>query len=343
MKIKKIKYSQAILLLLIVLGIATLLSLGCGRYGIGFGKVMGIVLDNFFSFDKTSWTPIEERIVEYVRLPRVLLAVLVGIGLSVSGVAAQGFFRNPLVDSGIIGVGSAASFGGVLAMFVSNNFIWVSSIAFVFGLLSVVLLQFLAKVGNRISILTLILSGCIITAFFGAGISIIKLMADPHEKLPSITYWLMGSLSSANYSDLWKALLIIFPASWTIYMLRFQINIISLGEERATMLGVPYTKVRWILFVCIALITATIVSTSGGVGWVGLMIPHIVRPLVGPEHGKLIPASALVGGLFLLLIDNLARVASAMEIPIGLVTSLIGVPFLAFILKKTYKNGWNEN
>ncbi len=312
-----------------------------GRYSVDIEKVFLIIIDNVSEIKNSSWNTIEERIVELIRMPRILAAVIIGAGLSVSGVAAQGLFRNPLVDSGIIGVTSGAAFGGTLAILLFSNTYITLGLSFGFGMLSIIAVMMLSRVNGRVSILSLVLVGVVVSTFFGAAISIVKLVADPFSKLPAITYWLMGSLSAIGYKELLILCLTTGPAALIIYGLRYQLNVISMGESRAVSIGVPYSKIRWLLLISMALVSSGVVATAGAIGWVGLIIPHIARFFVGANHTKLIPISALIGGMFLLVIDDSARAISDAEIPIGIMTALIGVPLFAFILRKTQKNnGW---
>jgi len=202
----------------------------------------------------------------------------------------------------------------------------------------------LASVKGRTSTLTLVLAGVIVTAFFESAISIVKLLADPHQKLPAITYWLMGSIAATNYSDLVLIAVAIVPPSIVIFLLRYQINILSLGEDKARALGSPIEIVQWTIFAAVSFISAGVVATSGIIGWVGLVIPHIARTLVGPDHGRLLPVSALLGAIYLLLVDDIARTATVAELPIGIITSLIGVPVFAIILRRTQsRSGWTHD
>ena len=240
------------------------------------------------------WSDVDANVVTAVRLPRILGALLVGAGLAISGAALQGLFRNPLVDPGIIGVTAGAGFGGTLAILMIGGGTVVLGAAFGCGILSLLLVRFLATVKGRTSTLTFVLAGVIVSAFFEAAISIIKLLADPHQKLPAITYWLMGSIASTGYRDLALMAAAIIPPSILIFLLRYQINILSLGEEKARALGSPIERVQWIVYAAVACISAGVVATSGIVGWVGLVIPHVARGMVGPDHGRLLPVSALM-------------------------------------------------
>ncbi|MAC79552.1 MAG: ABC transporter permease [Rhodobacteraceae bacterium] len=325
--------------LLALLAVAILWSVTIGRYDLTVPQVAGILVDNIFPADTPTWEPIQEVVVEQVRLPRILAAVLLGFGLAISGAALQGLFRNPLVDPGIIGVTSGSGFGGTLAILLGIGGAGLVGIAFGFGVGSILLVKFLATVRGRTSMLTLVLAGVIVSAFFSAAISIAKLLADPFQKLPAITYWLMGSIASTDYADLGMICLAVGPAAVLIYLLRFQINILSLGEERARALGSRVGLVQWAILLATALISAGIVATSGIIGWVGLVIPHVGRALAGADHRRLLPVSGVIGAIYLLMVDNIARTATTAEIPLGIITALIGVPVFAVILRRIHGNG----
>ena len=330
--------------LAILLLVAMTWSVTLGRYSISMIDVWSILLHNVVPVPDHAWTDTEANVVQLVRLPRILAAVLVGAGLAMSGTALQGMFRNPLVDPGVIGVTSGAAFGGTLAiLLVGGGYIALGS-GFAFGVASMFIVQFLARMRGRTSILTLVLAGVIVSAFFEAAISIIKLLADPHEKLPQITYWLMGSIASTSYSDLLLLSLAIIPAMVVIFLLRFQLNILSLGEDKARALGTPIELVHWLILFSVTVISAGVVATSGIIGWVGLVIPHVGRALVGAEHRRLLPVTALLGGLYMLLVDDIARTVTTSEIPIGIITALIGVPVFAIVLKRLQNSsGWSND
>jgi len=327
--------------LLALLVLAILYSVTIGRYDLTVEEVARILVDNVVPAATPDWEPVQEVVVEQVRLPRILAAVLVGFGLAVSGAALQGLFRNPLVDPGIIGVTSGAGFGGTLAILIGISGYGLLGVAFSFGMGSIFLVKLLATVRGRTSMLTLVLAGVVISAFFSAAISIAKLLADPFQKLPAITYWLMGSIASTSYPDVLLIAAAVVPAAIAIYLLRFQINILSLGEEKARALGSRVVLVQWIILIATALISAGVVATSGIIGWVGLVIPHVARALVGADHKKLLPVSGVIGSIYLLMVDNLARTVTTAEIPLGIITALIGVPVFAVILRRVHaKGGW---
>lgn len=328
----------ALSLLLIV---CVIYSITLGRYGVSMTNAWLILWNHVVPVADPGWSDVDANVVTAVRLPRILGALLVGAGLAISGAALQGLFRNPLVDPGIIGVTAGAGFGGTLAILMIGGGTVVLGAAFGCGIASLLVVRFLATVKGRTSTLTFVLAGVIVSAFFEAAISIIKLLADPHQKLPAITYWLMGSIASTGYRDLALMAAAIIPPSILIFLLRYQINILSLGEEKARALGSPIERVQWIVYAAVACISAGVVATSGIVGWVGLVIPHVARGMVGPDHGRLLPVSALLGAIYLLLVDDIARTATVAELPIGIITALVGVPVFAVILRRIQsKSGW---
>lgn len=333
-----------VLLLSLLLVFCVLYSITIGRYSIGMGDVARILWDNVVPSATPDWTKVQADVVEAIRLPRILAAVLIGAGLSISGAALQGLFRNPLIDPSIIGVTSGAAFGGTLAILLVGGGYIVLGTAFAFGIGSLLIVKGLASVRGRTSTLTLVLAGVVVSAFFEAAISIVKLLADPQQKLPAITYWLMGSIAATSYRDLLLMTLAIVPPAIVIFLLRYQINILSLGEQKARALGAPIELVQATIFGAVAIISAGVVATSGIVGWVGLIIPHMARSLVGPDHARLLPVSALLGAIYLLLVDDIARTATVAELPIGIITALIGVPFFALILRRMQKkSGWSHD
>ncbi len=272
-----------------------------------------------------------------IRLPRVLLAMIVGSALAVSGAVLQAIFRNPLVNSYILGISSGAAFGAALAIGLSLG-LGVTPLAFAFALLAVFLTTSLAKIGGRITPVSLILAGVIVNAFFSALTSLLKFLME-HEKLASVVYWLMGSFANADWHSLKVAFPIIFAGCIIISLMRWQLNVLSFGEE-AKLVGVETEKLKFAFILIVSLITAASVAFCGIIGWVGLMIPHMVRMAFGPDHKKLIPLSITLGASFMVLADTLARSVATYEIPIGILTTLLGIPFFAYLLRKT-GGGWH--
>ncbi len=319
-----------------------LFSLGLGRYPVPFDHVLGILAAKILP-TKSYWSATDVQIVEIIRLPRILLALVAGGGLAVCGAVLQGLFRNPLVGPQIIGVSSGAGFGGALALLVFENQMMTMLSAFVFGLAAMVLVYIMSRSQGRSPVLMLVLSGVIASAFFSALTSLIKYVADPYDKLPAIVVWLMGSFASATYQTFFLAAIPIVIAGLFLYAMRFRINVISLGDEEAETLGINVDRMRWLLLTGVTLISSAVVSAAGIVGWVGLVVPHIARMLVGADHRALLPASALIGGMYTVLIDNLCRTATAAEIPLSIITAIVGAPVFGILLKKTQARGWSND
>jgi iron complex transport system permease protein len=264
------------------------------------------------------------------------------MGLSLAGAAMQGVFRNPLVGPEIVGVSSGASFGGVLAIMFSLSPFSTVLLACCFGFAALACSFMLARVAGRSGTVGLVLAGVIVGAFFSALVGIAQYIADPLSKLPSIVYWLMGSFADATYDKLFLLSLVTLIAGSLLLMLRWRINLLSLGETDAKMLGVNVYWLRWGIVGLVSVIVASQVSVSGGIGWVGLIVPHLARMLIGPNHVRLMPVSAFLGGIFLLVVDDIARTMGNQEIPIGLLTAMIGTPVFAILFWRTQKNGWHD-
>lgn len=282
------------------------------------------------------------QVVMELRLPRIVGAVVVGAALSVSGAAYQVMFRNPMVSPTILGVSAGAAFGAAIAILLSLPVLVVHLTTFGGGLLAVAITYVVGvkfcRGGN--TTLAIILSGIIVSTLFTSLLSMIKYVADPYDKLPIIVYWLMGSLASITRDNLILPLLLMAAAFLPLYFLRWKINLLSFGDEEAKSLGIPVERLRLTVIICATLMTAAAVSISGIIGLVGLVVPHLVRFIVGPDFRFLLPGSALMGGLFLLASDNLARTLWTMEIPLGILTSLFGVPFFLYLLIK-YHHSWD--
>jgi iron complex transport system permease protein len=317
-------------------------SLSVGRYGIPLQHVAAILRSHLVVVEAT-WSLPEQRVVELVRLPRILAVCLAGAGLAVAGAALQGVFRNPLVDSQIIGVSSGAAFGGAWAILLFDNATVTVASAFAAGLAAIVIVYLISRITRQTQILLLVLAGVVTSAFFSALVSLIKFVADPDNKLPAIVYWLMGSFAGAS----WRTVAILGGPTVLgvalIHGLRFRINVLSLGDEDAQALGVSVERTRWLILGAVALISAAVVAVAGIIGWVGLVIPHAARGVVGPDHKLLLPASAALGALYLLLIDDVARAATAAEIPLGIITAIIGAPVFAVLLRRSHAGGWRRD
>ena len=310
-----------ILLLAIILVVCILVSFLFGRYPVPFRELCGILADKFLSIFglgiEPFWTDAMQAAVWNVRLPRVLMSVLVGACLSAAGAAYQGVFQNPMAAPDVLGASAGAGFGAALAIYVGLSSMYITLAAFGMSLLTVALVFWVSRHAKGERVLGLVLAGIMVSSLFQAGTSFIKLAADPTNKLPEITYWLMGSLSGAKWSELgfviWPMLLGLVP----LFLLRWRLNVLAMGDDEARAMGVDAGRLRIWVIVAATLVTAASVSVSGMIGWVGLVIPHMVRRICGSDYRWLMPCSMLGGGTFLLIVDNVSRNVTTSGIPIG--------------------------
>ncbi|MCS7279846.1 MAG: iron ABC transporter permease [Thermodesulfobacteriaceae bacterium] len=315
------------------------ISLFLGAYEISPFLVLKILLNETLSVFEVGDLP-EKAIVWDIRFPRVLTAFLVGASLSGAGVTLQALFRNPLVDPFILGISAGAAFGCAITIGFLEIFP-IQLMAFFFAILAVFLACFIAKTQGEISRLPLVLSGVIVSAFFTALVSMVKFLVDPH-KLQSIVYWLMGSFSLAD----WRTLKWIVPGILVglipVYLMRWRLNVLSMGEEEAKMLGINVGRERALLILFSTLAVATATSACGIIGWVGLMVPHLIRMLIGPDHKVLLPLALAGGGAFMIAADTLSRTLTSFDIPVGIITALTGAPFFIYLMKKGGKEAWGK-
>jgi iron complex transport system permease protein len=311
---------------------AAFMSLLLGRFMLRPSKVLEILAK---AVSRNLEGGIEESVVINIRLPRILLTLLLGAGMAASGSAFQGLFQNPLVSPDVLGVSSGAAFGAVLGIMISGVGYLSMALSMIFGIVSVFITFFLSRIKGESTVLSLVLSGMIVQAFMNALVSLMKYMADPYSKLPTITYWLMGSFSTASYNDLKLITIPVGISLVILFCLRWRINILSLGDEEAKALGVNPGRLRVVIILASTVISASSVMVAGIIGWVGLVIPHMTRMITGTDHKDLIPASMLVGGIFMTLIDLVARSMIESEIPIGILTAMIGAPVFAFLFKRS--------
>jgi len=330
--------SVIIALLAVILVLVAVASLGVGRYDIPFARVVQILLAPISQPD-VPVTPTEANVVFTVRMPRILLALLAGAGLALSGATMQGVFRNPLVGPQVMGVSSGAAFGGVLAILFSFPRYGLLGSSFIFGLSALVMVYALNGIVARRNILALVLAGVVVTGFFGALVSLVQYLADTEDKLPAMVFWLLGSFATANWEKFGLIAAPIVVCSLLLLGLRWRINLLSIGDEDARALGVNVEPLRWLTLILVSCIVAAQVAVSGIIGWVGLVVPHMARMLVGPDHRVMMPASLIIGALYLLIIDTVARTATATEIPLGILTALIGTPVFALVLRQTQRGG----
>lgn len=322
---------------LAVLLLATaFLSLCVGRFPVEPGTALSILLAAPFQAAGEAMA-MPERVVLLVRGPRILLAALCGGGLALCGAALQGVFRNPLVSPHILGVSSGASFGGALAILLGLGGLAMVGSAFAAGAGALLLVGLLSRSTGGDDTIGVVLTGIVVAALLSALVSLMIVLADPETSLPGIVFWLMGSFAATTPERLALAAPAIAAGALVLLALRFRVNVLSLGDDEARSLGLPVERDRWAIFLAVALVEATVVSFAGVVGWVGLVVPHAARFLVGPDHRILLPASFLLGASYLLAIDTLARSLSQAEIPLGVLTAIVGAPVFAVILHRRRK------
>jgi len=320
----------AIALVILFAGVALAFTLG--RYPVGLGDVIEVLAAR--ASGRAAHVPgAIESVVLQVRGPRVVSAALIGAALAVAGTAFQGLFRNPLVSPDILGASSGAALGAVIGIYFSLGVFAIQGVAFAGGLAAVAAVYLIGSVvPARDPILMLVLTGVVIGALLGAGVGLVKYLADPYNQLPAMTFWLLGSLAAANVSDLVPLFGPVALGTLVLVALRWRMNVMSLTEEEARALGVPTGPLRVAIVAAATLVTSASVATAGIIGWVGLIVPHLARSLVGPDFSRLLPAAAILGGGYLLFIDTIARTASGIEIPLGILTAVIGTPFFIWLL-----------
>lgn len=323
---------------ILVLGI--LLAFALGRFPVTLAD-LGQVLWSKLTGQPSGVAPAVEAVVLQIRGPRVVAAVLAGAALAVAGTAFQGLFRNPLVSPDILGASSGAALGAVLGIFLSLGVVGIQLLAFAGGLVAVAGVYAVgASLRTQDPILVLVLAGVVIGALLGSGVGLVKYLADPYNQLPAMTFWLLGSLAATNASDLVPLLGPVALGTLVLLALRWRMNVLSLPEEEARALGLPTGLLRAVVVAAATLVTAASVAAAGIIGWVGLVVPHLARFLVGPDFGRLLPTAAILGGGFLLLIDTLARTMAPVEVPLGILTALVGTPFFIGLLANARK-GWS--
>jgi iron complex transport system permease protein len=315
-----------------------LLSVFLGRYPLSISDIFTALVS--FIRDQ-GMNEIHSSILVHVRLPRAILAALVGGSLAVSGAAFQGVFRNPLVSSGMLGVSSGAGFGAALALILFDNFFYVSVFSFGFGLVAVSLCFLISRItGSSRQTVTLVLGGIIVGSVFSALISFLKYVADPYDELPAIVFWLMGSLARAEYSMIFLAGIPMVLGSLGLMVIRWHLNVLAMGDKQAQSLGLNVNLSRGFIIVCATLATAAAVCVSGVIGWIGLVVPHMGRMVMGNDNKDLIPVSFSIGACFLIVVDILSRMISTSEMPLGILTALVGGPFFIYLLKQTKGRQW---
>jgi iron complex transport system permease protein len=317
-----------------------LVSLGVGRFPISAMEVLSLVSAALFG--GTANAPENADLILFsIRGPRIAAAFAVGAALAAAGAAYQNLFRNPLVSSDILGVSSGAALGAVLGIFMALPLIAIQGLAFIGGLSAVAAIYLigssLARTHGHDAMLTLVLSGVVIGSLLGSGIALTKYLADPYNQLPAMTYWLLGSFASVTKKDLVVALPVIVLAMLPLLALRWRINLLALPDDEARALGQDVRRLRLIVIVAATLMTAASVAICGIIGWVGLVVPHAVRLLIGAEFSRLLPLTMLIGGTFMLLIDTIGRTVAQIEIPPGVLTAALGTPVFIWLMVATFR------
>ncbi|MBR2836658.1 MAG: iron ABC transporter permease [Coriobacteriales bacterium] len=326
-------------IIIICLGVLCLIAAGVslllGRFPISPSNAIRMLINSipFVTIDPT-WTNQESALFFNVRLPRIVMAMLVGCCLSAAGAAYQGTFQNPLTSPDILGASQGAALGAAIAILLGLTSLQVSFMAFAFSIIAVLLVLVVASHAKGNRVLVVVLSGVMVSSLMSAGVSYAKLVADPTDQLPSITYWLMGSLTGVHFSDITLVLLPMSVGLVVLFALRWKINILTMGDEEAQTMGVNAKAVRIAVIIAATLVTASSVAVTGMIGWVGLVIPHLSRMLVGPDYRRLLPASMLMGAAFLLIVDDVSRLISTSEIPIGILTAFVGAPFFLYLITR---------
>ncbi len=306
-------------------------SLLLGRYALSPGQLLHMLWTKVTG-GAADWPLSDDKVVFAVRLPRVAAAALVGAALAVSGAAYQGMFRNPMVSPDILGASAGAGFGAAVAILLGAGYFGISAAAFCCGLLAVAAAWLVSRLSRTNQTVALILAGMMISSLFSAGTSFVKLVADTQQQLPAITYWLMGSLSSIKDTDVLFLSIPVTLGMVPLLALRWRMNLLTLGEEEAQSMGVNTRRLRGTVIVCATLLTSASVAVSGMIGWVGLVIPHFCRMLFGYDYRRLIPAGALFGASFLLIVDDIARLVTTGELPLGILTAFVGAPLFVYLI-----------
>ena len=322
-------------LALLVAGV--LLAFAQGRYSVSLVDLARLAWARVTA-QPSGLPPDVETVVWQIRGPRVLAALAVGTALSAAGTAFQGLFRNPLVSPDILGASAGAALGAVLGIYFSLGLVGIQAAAFVGGLAAVVLVYALgATLRAGDPVLMLLLTGIVVGSLLGAGIGLVKYLADPYNQLPAMTFWLLGSLAGVSSRDLWPLAAPVIAGTALLLALRWKLNVMSLPDEEARSLGASTRALRIAIVAAATLVTAASVAVAGVVGWVGLVVPHLARLLVGPSFPRLLPTAALLGGGFLLVIDTLARTLAVVEIPLGILTAVVGTPFFIVLLRSAHQ------
>lgn len=336
---QKSYFSLKLLILIALTIIGFFVSFLIGKYPIAPRTVIDIIYSQFFDMTPY-WEPVLETVVIQVRLPRILLAILVGGALSISGASYQTLFKNPMVSPDILGVSAGAGFGAALAMINNGSWLHVQASALFFGILAVAIAYSIGNMIGRREMTILVLSGIVVSGFFSALLNIVKTYADTDNQLPSITFWLMGGLGRGSLADVGFMIPTAAVSLALLYFLRYKIDLLAAGEDEAATMGVNVRMLKLVVIISSTFLTVVSVSVCGIVGWVGLVIPHIARAITGASFARLSSVAFFTGGVFLLFIDNMIRGVEGVELPLGVLTALIGTPVFTLLIVRA-KRGWN--
>jgi iron complex transport system permease protein len=324
---------------LVLLVVLVLVSFMVGKFDVTLRDLIAVLWARV-SGASHDLPPVIDTVIFQIRMPRIAAALVVGAALSAAGATYQSLFRNPLASPDILGVSAGAGLGAVLGIALALPVAAIQMMAFVFGLATVFAVYLISRaVRGHDPILVLVLAGVVMGTLAGSCISLLKYLADPYDELPAITFWLLGSLNAVSRGEVLVTLIVVIVGAMPLVLLRWRMNIMSLGDEEARALGVHAGLMHLLFIGAATLITAAAVSISGVIGWIGLMIPHIARLLVGPDFNKLLPMSMLLGAAYLLCVDDIARTFAEIEIPLGILTALLGAPFFLWLLARS-KRGW---
>lgn len=332
----RIGYGVVMAIAAAALAIAFITALSVGRYSVSFSDTVKILLSRIFPIPHI-WDDKTDAVIMTLRLPRSVAAVFIGAALSLSGSCYQSIFKNPMVSPDLLGVSSGACVGAAIAILLGGGSFHIQISAFAFGIGTVFLTTLIPRLIRNQSTVILVLAGVIVSSLMSSVMNIIKSVADTDTQLAEITYWMMGSLASIKLTDIRNVLATIIIPAAVIIAMRFRLNVMSLGDNEAKMLGINLQRTRGIFIICATLLTASCVCLAGTIGWIGLVIPHVSRMIVGADNKKMLPAAMLFGSIFMLIIDTLCRTLSGAELKIGILTGIVGAPFFLFILIKQHR------
>ncbi|MHB8071081.1 MAG: FecCD family ABC transporter permease [Candidatus Cryosericum sp.] len=333
------RFLPVTLIMCVGLLVVLMLSLCVGRYPVAPATVVRVLISRFIPITHT-WDPTVDTVIWQVRMPRMLAAALVGAILACGGAVFQSLFHNPLVSPYVLGVSSGAGFGAAVAILLGAGAVLTQAAAFATGAIAVSLTWLIARTGRDRSHVTLVLAGFVVGSLFSSLVSGAQYLADPTTRLPQIVFWLMGSLASVQWMDLVRAACVGLPCLLVVVLLRWKLNILSMGDDEARSLGENPTAMRFVFIGLTTMMTAVSVALSGVIGWVGLVVPHVARGIVGPDSRRIVPASIVLGAAYMVVIDGIARSLTTAEIPLGILTGIIGAPAFVLLLRRS-RSDWS--